>query len=273
VGHLVDRCGSARPHRIAHNFSRLQREIDLAAQVPILTVSEFVRARMIDAGAPAEQLTTLLSPAPPVSAPAPPLDPAATPRFLFLGRLIPEKGILWLLRAFERACETPSFDAHLDVAGTGEQADEARRFVQTQGLADRVTFHGWVSPENVPALMQTAWAVVLPSLWHEPAGLVSLEAAAHGRALIASRVGGIPEYATDDYALPVRPNNIPDLADALTTLAAHPDRTAALGSRGRTVAVDRFSMSGFLTGLDARYTSIQTAGAPVTDSEKPDASL
>jgi len=259
-GHLVDRCGSARPQRIANNFSRFRQEVERSAQIPTITVSDFVRDRMIEAGSPPEQLTTILSPAPIVSAP-PPLDDSLPPRFLFLGRLIAEKGILWLLRAFVRACETPSFEGRLDVAGTGDLDPEARRFVDRHGIADRVTFHGWVPPDNVSALLKTAWAVVFPSLWHEPAGLVSLEAAAHGRALIASHVGGIPEYATDDYALLVRPNNIEDLATALKTLAADRSRTAALGRRAQTVATDHFSMSNFLNRLDTLYETVAPADA------------
>jgi glycosyltransferase involved in cell wall biosynthesis len=255
VGHLWDRCGSARPSQIADNFSRLRHEIDFASQVHTLPVSDYLRDRMIEAGCAPDQLTTVHSAAPSIPAPTP-LPKTTAPRFLFLGRLAPEKGILWLLRAFARACEDPSFNGFLDIAGTGDLEEDARQYVNTQELGHRITFHGWVSPDELPTLMQRAWAVVFPSLWHEPAGLVSLEAAAHGRALIASRVGGIPEYTTDESALLVPPNNIPELARAITTLAADPSQASRLGRGGRRLATEQFGMPAFLDRLDTLYASI-----------------
>ena len=67
--------------------------------------------------------------------------------------------------------------------------------------------------------MREARAVVFPSVWHEPAGLITLEAAALGRPVIASAVGGIPEYATDAFALRVPPRDVDGLAHAMSQLA------------------------------------------------------
>jgi glycosyltransferase involved in cell wall biosynthesis len=174
---------------------------------------------------------------------------------LFLGRLAPQKGLMWLLRAFA-AVET---DAHLDIAGEGTLLDAAQTFVQQSGLTDRVTFHGWVEADAVPALMAAARAVVFPSIWHEPAGLVSLEAAAHGRALIASRVGGIPEYAAPLHALLVPPNDTLALARAITDLAQAPDRADRLGRLGRAAVTSCFALDHFLDRLDLEYQLVRPA--------------
>ncbi len=56
------------------------------------------------------------------------------------------------------------------------------RLAAELGQADRVVFHGWLSEREVAVLVRASRAVVFPSVWHEPAGLVTLEAAAHGRA-------------------------------------------------------------------------------------------
>jgi len=251
-GHVVDRCGSVRPSNLASNFRRLRHEVDFVTRVRTLTVSDFLRDRMIDAGCPPGQIQTLRSPAPSVGSPSP-VDGSGPPRFLFLGRLVPQKGIMWLLRAFR---ETPP-EATLDVAGDGDMMEDAQAFVHRHGLGDRVTFHGWVDEGRVTALIQAARAVVFPSVWHEPAGLVSLEAAAHGRALIASRVGGIPEYATEAYALLVPPNDADALAQAITMLARHPERAASLGARGRDEAQKTFAMQDFLDRLDGAYDALK----------------
>lgn len=259
-GHFVDGCGQRRPSVVASNFSRFRHEISLTKKIDTITVSNFLRDRMIDAGCPPEQLQTLHSPAPSLDHPVVPMPRTGPPRFLFLGRLVPEKGLDGLLRAFERV----TVPARLDVAGAGALMDEAKEFVRDHNLEDRVTFHGWVPPAEVGRLLQEARAVLFPSVWHEPAGLVSLEAAAHGRALIATRVGGIPEYTSDEYALLVPPNDISALAEAMTTLATDTDRAATLGKRGRTIMKEHFSMAGFLDQLHAFYngTSVEHDTGP-----------
>jgi glycosyltransferase involved in cell wall biosynthesis len=101
--------------------------------------------------------------------------------------------------------------------------------------------------------MRQARAVVFPSLWNEPAGLISLEAAAAGRAVIASHVGGIPEYASDAFALLTPPGAPSALADAMSTLASDYERAAELGHVGRRIVAERLSMDRFLSGLRALY--------------------
>jgi glycosyltransferase involved in cell wall biosynthesis len=263
-GHLVDGCGSRRPHNIAAHFRRFHAERDLAARLPTMTVSRFLHDRMIEAGIPGDRLHVVLSPAPIVDAPIAPVP--QRPRFLFLGRIVPEKGLSWLLRAL---AQTPKSIA-LDVAGTGDALDDARALTDTLGLAERVSFHGWVPSPQIPTLLHQARAVVFPSLWHEPAGLVTLEAAAHGRAVIASRVGGIPEYAHPDFALLVAPNDISGLAAALTRLAERPSLAADMGQRGRTRVRDHHAVPPF---LDRIYSVYAQAGAALTPTPEPPSAL
>jgi glycosyltransferase involved in cell wall biosynthesis len=191
------------------------------------------------------------SPAPEVDQVVP-VDTSNPPRFLFLGRLAPQKGVLWLLRSFARLGE----EAHLDVAGEGDLRSAAEGFVRKNGLEDRVTFHGWVDQDQVTALFRSARAVVFPSVWHEPAGLVSLEAAAHGRALIASRVGGIPEYTSEEFATLVPPNDVPALTAAMASLSRDPDRAAQMGRAGRQIATTDFVMDTFAGRLETAYESV-----------------
>lgn len=247
-GHVVDGCGSRRPHRIAEHFHRFDTEVKLVKQIVTLPVSRFLRDRMIEAGCPSEQMRVIPSPAPTVPTTAP-MDVNGLARFLYIGRLTPEKGILWLIRAFART-NTP---AHLDVAGDGALLSTARKLASQLGISERVTFHGWVSAAKIAALMEVSRAVVFPSVWHEPAGLVSLEAASYGRALIASRVGGIPEYARKGHALLVSPNDVDELAQAIMRLADHPVLAACMGRVGQTVIAPQFSMDGFLDTLEDVY--------------------
>lgn len=258
-GHFVDRCGSVRPQRLLRSFTRIHHEIDQTAHVPTYTVSDFLREKMIEAGCAPDDLHTIPSPAPAVDTAFTPVPTDKPIRFLYMGRLTPEKGADWLIRSM---AQVPG-DIHLDVAGSGPKQDELESLAQELGVRDCIAFHGWVNPDDIPALAQQARAIVFPSVWQEPAGLVSLEAAAYGRPLIASAVGGIPEYARDEYALLVEPRDMEGLADAMTQLAQAPERANQMGRAGRELAETEFTMARFLDRLDAFYeTALEQADTP-----------
>lgn len=248
-GHLADHCGSRRPANIRASFASIRREHEQAARLHTCVVSAYVKEQLVRAGCSAERVHVLRSPAPdrPYE-PAPPV-PDGPPRFVFLGRLTPQKGVDWLLHAASRV----DIPLRLDIAGDGPERPALERLAARLGVADRTTFHGWLDPDAVQHLLACARAVVVPSVWHEPAGLVTLEAAAAGRVAIASRVGGIPEYAEPLSALLVPPRDVPALAAALERLAADAARADQLGRSAQTAVRERFAMYRFLEHQDRVY--------------------
>jgi glycosyltransferase involved in cell wall biosynthesis len=133
----------------------------------------------------------------------------------------------------------------MDIAGSGtdQQEQEVRRLAERLGLMNKITFHGWVNEAQAIQLIQRARALVFPSVWHEPAGIVSLEAAAAGRAIIASKVGGIPEYAGRlQNALLVAPNDVEGLARSIEQLATDSSLAKQMGVQGRQMAKEHFSL-------------------------------
>ncbi|MGH7177524.1 MAG: glycosyltransferase family 4 protein [Tepidisphaeraceae bacterium] len=245
-GHFIDRCGSVRPTKFLDDFSRARLERRHHAKVRAVAISDFVRDRMIRSGLDGSLIDVLLSPAPTPS-PATSVPHDDPPRFVFLGRLVPEKGAEWLLRAFAQV----RTQATLDVCGIGPQQQQLEELSRRLGLGSRVCFHGWVDEPRAFALIEAARAVVFPSLWHEPAGLVTLEAAAHGRAVIASRVGGIPQYAQMlGNAVLVEPNDVAGLAVEIQRLADDPALAETLGQVGREAAARDFDLKRHLEGLD-----------------------
>lgn len=260
-GRFADRCGSARPRNIWREFRHTSRELNHADQIRTLTVSEFLKTEMARSGSGVERTHTLLSPAPHVEGPFVPPPNDSLPRFLFFGRLVPEKGVDWLLRALSNV-PTP---CRLDIAGEG-YADRYKNMADDLGLRDRVTFHGWLDSPELSELIRTSRAVVFPSVWHEPAGLVTLEAAAHGRPVIASTVGGIPEYAHEDFAYLVPPHDVAGLADRMDELARDDDTAETMGRHGMHCAQTRFGMDAFLDRLEMHYHAVTGASSlvPVT---------
>src|SRR5262249_38354253 len=110
-------------------------------------------------------------------------------RFGFLGQLRPVKGIEELVDAF---LSLPSGSAELLIAGKGDAAYERLLKAKT-AERDDVRWLGFVDPQQ---LLNEIDVLVVPSLWQEPLGLVILEAFAHGRPVIGSQRGGIPELIT-----------------------------------------------------------------------------
>lgn len=118
--------------------------------------------------------------------------PAPAPLFVYSGRFEKTKGLVLLLAAFARLRRTiPS--ARLRIVGDGHERPQLERLVEAAGLGVAVTFRGWVAPDLVEHETADAWAVVVPSLWAEPLGLVAVEAMVRGVPVIASEAGGLGE--------------------------------------------------------------------------------
>jgi glycosyltransferase involved in cell wall biosynthesis len=172
------------------------------------------------------------------------------PRLLCIGRLIPIKGHLVLLRALAQArSQVP--DVSLDVAGRGPLAPALKAYVRELGLADAVRFLGFVAP--VEAAIEDAAIVVVPSLG-EGFGMVALEAMERGRPVIASDVGGLPEIVADgETGFVVPAGDAEALADAMVALASDLPRAAAMGEAGRRRALEKFTQERSTLGVEALY--------------------
>jgi starch synthase len=97
---------------------------------------------------------------------------------------------------------------------------------------------------------------VCPSLY-EPLGIVNLEAMACGTAVVASRVGGIPEVVSDgETGLLVPPDDPGALAGALNSLLRDPGRAHAMGERGRERAIADFSWPAIAAQTVALYSEL-----------------
>jgi D-inositol-3-phosphate glycosyltransferase len=144
--------------------------------------------------------TTLFTPlTPPVELLAAAKEPARSSRLLYVGRLVERKGVDTAIKA---VAELPGFE--LLIAGgpekhglaTDAEAIRLLGLAQEIGVADRVHLLGSVRHELLPALMRSA-DVVVCTPWYEPFGIVPIEAAACGRAVVGSAVGGLLDTVVD----------------------------------------------------------------------------
>ena len=166
-------------------------------------------------------------------------SPPATPRdgeftVVYVGRLIREKGVDVAIRAVAEA-RRQGAKVRLEVIGTGPEGaaleDLARRELPDSAWA----FVGELTPERALARMRLADAVIVPSVWSEPAGFVVIEAMALGVPIIASDVGGIPELAGGAALLAPR-SDAHAFARALTELSSNPVRARTMVEQGKAIA-------------------------------------
>ncbi len=174
----------------------------------------------------------------------------AEPRLLCVGRLIPIKGHLVLLRALAQArARVPGLV--LDVAGRGPLEPALKAYAKELGVADAVRFLGFVSP--VQTAIKNAAIVVVPSLG-EGFGMVALEAMERERPVIASSVGGLPEIVADGVTGLVVPSaDAEALADAIVALADDLTRAAEMGRAGRERALAEFTPERCVERIEALY--------------------
>ncbi len=174
------------------------------------------------------------------------------PRLLCVGRLIPIKGHIVLLRAFAQArAELPALE--LDLAGRGPLEPTLRSLARELGVADAVRFLGHVSP--IQGAIESAAVVVVPSLG-EGFGMVALEAMERSRPVIAAAVGGLGELVVHgETGLLVEPRAAEPLARAIVELAADLPRAAAMGEAGRRRALAEFGESRCVERTEELYRS------------------
>ncbi|HYT20062.1 MAG TPA: glycosyltransferase family 4 protein [Candidatus Polarisedimenticolia bacterium] len=169
-------------------------------------------------------------------------------RFVLLtvAHLIKPKGIEVLIKAL---AELPD-NVVLWIVGDGDQLERLRQLCSELHLASRVCFHGL--QKNVAPFMQAADCFVCPSLWAEAAGLVNLEASASGLPVVASRIGGIPEYVEDGRTgFLFLPGDHHELTRRVQSLNEDSAMHKKMSAQARAWAVEKFSAdSGVLEYLN-----------------------
>ncbi len=163
------------------------------------------------------------------------------------GSLEPSKGADVLIAAVAGLVSC-GHSVRLVLVGSGSWEPTLRDLVARNNVADRVTFTGAV-PDAGPYL-GAADVVCLASRW-EGFGRVLTEAMSYGRAIVASRTGGIPEVVEDGVTgILVEPDAVDAWIDALSRLLLAPVWCAELGARGRERFDRLFTADNFIEATD-----------------------
>ena len=164
----------------------------------------------------------------------PPRDDGARSGFLYVGRLTVEKGIPALLDAWRRRAP-----GELTVMGDGP----LRSMVEAAAKdLPQIRFAGEAQRHEVIEAMRSASALIVPSVWQEPFGLVVIEAFASATPVIAARNGALPELVDDgERGLIYDALDPDDLVRAVDQAVSEPDLMRERGRRARAVFEERYS--------------------------------
>ena len=204
-----------------HKSMRIyERNVDL-----FLAPSKFLANKVVEGGVPRDRVRHL-----PLFIDIEKYEPSYVPSSyaLFFGRLFPMKGLGTLLGA---ASVVPHVS--LVIAGEGPERERLERYVSDRGLKN-VEFVGYKQGDELKNLVRGASFVVLPSKCYEISPMVIYEAYAVGKAVVASRIGGIPELVDEGQTgLLFEPGNAEELAEKMRYLAANPQLCMDMGRRAR----------------------------------------
>jgi glycosyltransferase involved in cell wall biosynthesis len=156
-----------------------------------------------------------------------------SPIFLFMGQVIPRKGIQFLLEACARLGQQAVHPYTLLIVGDGEQREELEVFIQNQGLAERVKWEGWVSYHRLGSYFRKADVFVLPTL-EDTWGMVVLEAMTFGKPILCSKWAGASELVVEgENGYLFDPYNPEELAELMRRFLNDPELIVSMGQKSQ----------------------------------------
>jgi glycosyltransferase involved in cell wall biosynthesis len=194
-----------------------------------IAISDFMRDKFISAGVPAKMIFTLRHFWKPRTRDS---EVCEGTHYLYLGRLTEAKGLLILLDAWE-ILEREAGTAAPPLLIAGEGPMRSAVIARCERMT-RVKYSGHLEEDAKARALAAARAVIVPSIWWEPLGLVVYEAYDYSRPVLAAASGGLPEIVPDgETGLLHGPGNAEQLAQQVMQLERKPEKRRTMGQRGR----------------------------------------
>lgn len=173
---------------------------------------------------------------------------------LFLGRLGERKGAYDLIKVISDVVKQVP-NARFFFGGDGE-IEQCKELVEKTGIADHVSFLGWVRDEEKETYLKKCSIFVLPS-YHEGMPMSVLEAMSYGLATISTNVGGIPQIIENGVnGIRIGAGDIKAIDNSLIKLLKNTDIKRKLGILGRYTVEEKFSASAVVGQLVCLYYSL-----------------
>lgn len=175
-------------------------------------------------------------------------------------RLVPKNGIDIFIRA-ARELKTLIRDSKfvIRILGSGPEEQKLKKLARDLNVEGLVEFVGQVEPERIPEYLSSADIFVRPSR-SEGLGTSFLEAMAAGLPVVATRVGGIPDFLTDhENGLFVKVEDPKDLAKKITMLMHKEELRRSLGANGRKLVEEKYDWTKIAAQMEAIFRKLTAA--------------
>ncbi len=230
----------------------IRRGIKLHQGLRLLVASHYMQRRLIQNGVSAERIDVL-----PYYCTYESCETSEWGNYvLFVGRMVPEKGLDCLLSAVRNWPES----LVLKVAGDGPFLKKYQVMAQKMGLSSKVDILGDVPHAHLRELYRKCLALVVPSIWGEPFGIVGLEAMACGKPVVAFDVGGVSDWLSDgENGFLVPRKDIRLLSERICQLEADSTLAKKMGEAGRRRYLEKFSKDRHIRRLEEIFAEEKTA--------------
>jgi len=225
----------------------------------VIVPSEFLKNRVMEHGFSEEKISVIFHGVD-LSQFKPLAEPPNFGNILFVGRLIPRKGLDYLIAAIALAREEFP-NTTLTVIGDGPNREEYEQSAR-EILKDGYEFLGFQPHQVVSELMAKAYLFSLPSITmpsgeSETFGLVFIEAQAMGVPVVSFSSGGIPEVVIDGKTgFLCEEGQVDDLAEKIKVLLRNPDLRNEMGQAGYRWVKDTFDLKAQTEKLEQFYDEI-----------------
>lgn len=235
------------------SYGAKKKEIDLNRQFDrMVVVTTYMRDELLKNGFAADRIR--------IHAPVPRMgDPDLRSSFsdrnliLYAGQIIRGKGVDVLLEALARV-RSP-FECI--ILGDGNHRPHCEALSHRLGLADRVTFKGFIPQEELKAYYRECSVVVISSVWPEPIATIGLEVMRYALPVVAFDAGGIKDWLLDGqngYLVPWMDRDA--FAGRLDQLLTDKAQARRMGDAGLRLVSDRYDFDGYIRDLESLFTEV-----------------
>ncbi|MGA3406640.1 MAG: glycosyltransferase [Candidatus Bathyarchaeia archaeon] len=241
--------------RYGSNFEDAINQIDM-----MIAPSDYVREK-ITSKIPIKAVTI------PNCVPSPPVQISSSGYsgfMMFAGMLEKHKGVPELLKAYKEFAKQSKLN--LVIVGDGSLRQKIRGLIEQFSLSDRVYLMGWVDRALFYALLRDSVCLVIPSIWHENAPLVALEALSVGTPVVASNLGGLPEIVSRlDNQLVFSWEREGDLSRAIGHCVSNNEQ---LRQKARRVYLEHFTVESYVSSYLTLLKGMESHREPTDISTK-----
>ncbi|MCI8597020.1 MAG: glycosyltransferase family 4 protein [Lachnospiraceae bacterium] len=196
-----------------------------------VTPTAFTRRKLIEGGVPASKIVHI-----PTFVDCERVTPCYTQDkyFLFLGRVAEQKGTIYAIQAMNHLRDSEYILKITGVLSDTKEDLELKRYIETHHLENKIVFTGFLKGDALEHLISQAVCVVCPAIWYENMPNAVLEAYAHGKAVVASRIGSMDEIVEEgETGFLFTPKDSYELAEQLKRFIDDKNLSRYLGENAR----------------------------------------